>query len=179
MKGKQKFLINLAYYGAVVLLVILLFRYVVPILLPFVLGFAVAALWNPLITKIATKRKRGFAAAIVILPFWGILLFLFWKLGVLLYGEAVELLNWVQETDFEQFFGTVNIPFLKEDTMAWLTARLDSFLPTLMNLVQSAVRGLLDLLLALPQALIFSFTTVLSSFLFAVSYPKAEPFLLK
>lgn len=179
MKGKQKFLINLTYYGSVVILVVLLFRYVVPILLPFLFGFGVASIWNPLITKIATKRKRGFATAIVIFPFWGILLFLLWKLGALLYGEAVELLNWAQDTDFEQFVGTVELPFLKRETLDWITARLDSFLPTLMSVVQSAVRGLLDLLLALPQALIFSFTTVLSSFLFAVSYPKAEPFLLK
>jgi len=179
MDGKVRFLRNVLFWGTVSGLLFLIFRYAVPVLLPFLLGFSVAAMLNPLVEKLTALRPRAFVSAFVVFPFWGILLFLLWKLGALLYGEVAELLVRVQQTDFAEAVGGINLPFLSEDTAAWLSARLDSFLPSLVDVVQSVLMGFLDLLIALPNALIFSFVTVVSSYLFSVRYPEAEPFLLR
>ncbi len=179
MKKKLHFLVNVAYWGIIFVIGFLLVRYVIPPTLPFLLGFAVASAWNPLITKISRVRTRWCASLIIIVPFWGILLFLLWKAGALVYGEAVELLNWIQTTDFEQFISTLDIPFLNGDTMSWILEKADTFFPAVLDLSQKALMKLLNLLLALPNAVIFSFAMVVSSVLLSVSFPKIEPFLLR
>ncbi len=179
MKNKLQFLINVAYWGTILVIIVLLFRYIVPPTLPFLLGFSVASLLNPLVSKISKVRKRWFASAIVIIPFWGILLFLLWKAGSLIYGEAVELLHWIQTTDFKSVLTTLDLPFLNEDVAEFLMEKADTILPTVLNLSQNALKKLLDLLLGLPNAVIFSFAMVVSSVLLSASYPKIEPFLLR
>lgn len=179
MKNKLDFLVNIAYFGTIILLVFLFFRYLLSPVLPFLLGFSVASLWNPLITKIARVRRRGFAAAIVIIPFWCVLLFLLWKFGALVYREALELLDWIQTTDFETILASVNIPFIDENVAAWLSEKTDTVLPMILELSQGALMKLLDVLLKLPNAMIFTFAMVVSSFLFSLSYPRIEPFILR
>ena len=109
MKKKLHFLVNIAYYGALALLIVLAVRYLVPVLLPFLLGFFVASAFNSLVSKLSRYRKRAFAAAVVILPFWGVLLFLLWKAGALFYREAAELLEWIQHTDFQEILSRMEL----------------------------------------------------------------------
>ena len=175
----MRFLRNLAFYGAVLLVLFLLFRYAVPVLLPFLLGFSVAAFLNPLVEKLCRIRPRGVACTFVILPFWGILLFLLWKVGALLYGQVADLLGQLQQADMKEWIGNINLPFLNESSAAWLSARLDDFIPSLIGVFQSALSGLLNLLIALPNALIFSFAVIFSSYLFSLRFREIEPFLLR
>ena len=60
-KQKQEFLINVAYWAFVLLVVYLVFKYVFPITVPFLLGYCVAFLvvklskrikWNPKLQRI-------------------------------------------------------------------------------------------------------------------------------
>jgi len=72
MEKKCDFLISAAYYITIVGIVYLLFRYVVPILMPFIVGFGAAALLSPLVKRL-TKRfrmKRKPAAVFVLLVFY-------------------------------------------------------------------------------------------------------------
>ena len=179
MKKKLHFLVNIAYYGALALLIVLAVRYLVPVLLPFLLGFFVASAFNSLVSKLSRYRKRAFAAAVVILPFWGVLLFLLRKAGALFYREAAELLEWIQHTDFQEILSRISLPFLEEDTIQWLTQRAEDLLPALVDLARTGLMSLLDLLMGIPDALIFSFVTVFSSYLLSVKYPQIEPFLLR
>lgn len=179
MERKLRFLTNIAYFGAVAVLVIFGLRYLVPPLLPFLIGLCVAAVWNPLVNRLSRLRKRGFAAAMIIFPFWGILLFLLWKAGALLYNEAAELLQWIGNGSLAKYLQQSELPFLGESARQWLEQRSEEWFPALIDLFQSALMQLLDLLMALPNALIFSVTTVVSSYLLSLSYPKIEPFLLR
>ena len=179
MTRKLDFLINLAYWGAIILALYLVLRFLIPPVLPFLLGFLVATFFHPLISKISRSQRRSFASVFVIVPFWCILLFLLWKLGALVYGEAAELLEWIRTTDFETVLSTVKIPFLSENWKAWLFQQTDAVLPMILNLSQNALVKLLDFMLKLPNAVIFSFAMIVSSVLFAISYEKIEPFLLR
>ena len=179
MNLKLNFLISVAYWGAIFVLVLLSVRFVLPAVLPFLLGYLVAALWNPVITRLSRIRKRGFSSALVIFPFWGALLFLVWKLGVLLYGEAVDLLSWVQQADLENLFSGIDLPFLRGNVADWISRKADDLIPAVLEISQGALIKFLGLLMNLPNAIIFVFATVVSSFLLSVSYPKIEPFLLR
>ncbi|MBQ1965974.1 MAG: AI-2E family transporter [Clostridia bacterium] len=179
MTRKLDFLINVAFWGAIILSVYLIARFLIPPILPFLLGFLVATLFHPLISKIARVRKRGFASVITIVPFWCVLLFLLWKLGMLVYGEAAELLEWIRTTDFKTVLSTIKIPFLSENLTAWLSQQADTILPMILSLSQNVLVKLLDFMLKLPNAVIFSFAMVASSVLFAISYEKIEPFVLR
>ncbi|MBO5213336.1 MAG: AI-2E family transporter [Clostridia bacterium] len=179
MKNKLQFLVTVAYWGTIFVIVLLLFRFVVPPALPFLFGFAVAAIFHPPVSKISKAKSRWFATLITVIPFWGILLFLLWKIGALIYGEAAELLKWIQTTDFQTVFSTLDLPFIEGEASEWLLEKMDALLPTILDLSQKALMKLLNLLLALPNAVIFCFAMVVSSVLLSVSYPNIEPFFLR
>lgn len=179
MDHKIRFLVNLFYWGAMFALLIVFFLFLFPKLLPFAIGFAVASVWNPVVTKIAESRRRWFASAVIIVPFWCVILFLLWRLGMLAYSEAGQLLKWIQNADFtvllDSIRWTAEDPSLKE----WILERLESFLPSVLTFSQTVLSGLIDLLLALPGAFLFCFVMIVSSLLLSISYPKIEPFLLR
>ena len=51
MEAKKKFIVNVMFYGIIILIVLLLCKYVLPIMTPFVIAFVVSSLINT-----ATKR---------------------------------------------------------------------------------------------------------------------------
>ena len=179
MNDKIRFLTNVAYWGTIAILLYLLLRFVLPPSLPFVLGFCVAALWNPLIGKLTKLKKRWIASAIIILPFWGIVFLILWKTCGMISREIAELMQTLKTLDIEAFLFSGKIPFLSESAASWLADRTDSLLPAILNLSQSALLKIMNLLLGLPEAILFCFATVLSSLLFSISYPKIEPFILR
>lgn len=179
MNKKINFLVSLAYWGAIVLLVLCFLRFVLPAILPFVIGYLVATLWNPAITALSKARKRSFAAVLIIVPFWGVVLFLLWKTGVMLYGEAVDLLKWIRNTDFSDVLSGIELPFIRGNVAEWIANKTDDLIPALLELSQGALMKLMNLLLGVPDALVFVFATVVSSFLFSLVYPKIEPFVLR
>ncbi len=72
MEKKRDFLISAAYWLTIAGIVYAVFRYAVPILMPFIVGFAVAAVLSPRV-KMLTKRfrmKRKPAAVFVLLLFY-------------------------------------------------------------------------------------------------------------
>lgn len=58
MELKKKFVINAAFYGIVLLMAVMLYRYVLPILLPFIIGFCVASIVQLPLRRIALKVPR-------------------------------------------------------------------------------------------------------------------------
>ena len=179
MKKKLEFLVTVAYFGTIVLIAVLAFRYLLPVVLPFLLGFAVASVFNPLISALSRLRRRWFAAAFVIIPFWGVLLFLVCKGAFLIYEEAVALLALIGETDLCAFAESLDLPFLGDSVEQWFSQSADAVLPALTEVVKTALMKLIDFLLKIPNAFLFCFATVVSSLLLSVSYPKIEPFFLR
>jgi predicted PurR-regulated permease PerM len=57
IKRKQKFLIEAAYIAVILALVYVTFKYFLPLIFPFVLGFIIAFAFKPLIRTMTTKLK--------------------------------------------------------------------------------------------------------------------------
>lgn len=79
MEAKKNFVINAAFYAIIALIVIALYRYILPIMTPFIIGFCIASIVQIPLNRIKLKnpkQRRGLA-----------LLF-----GVLFYAVVVSLL---------------------------------------------------------------------------------------
>ena len=96
-EARRKFVINSAFFGIVILLIYFTFRYLVGMLMPFVIGFLVAALLNTPVRKVSRRLKlsKHFVSVCAVLAFYataGALAgFLFVKLFVAA-GELFEYL---------------------------------------------------------------------------------------
>lgn len=179
MDRRVNFLINLAYVGGLIALAVLFFRYAFGKILPFLLGFLVAAAVERLVARLSQKGKRWLFSPLVVIPVWVLVFFLVWRLGTMLYGEAGQLLNWFRQTDFLSL--AEQLPFLPKsgDAREWILARLRGFLPAVADLSQTVLVRLLEILMKLPDAFLFCFAMILSSLLFSLHFPDFEPFLLR
>lgn len=179
MDRKVRFLTSLAYWGALGALTVFFALFLFPKILPFLLGFSVAALFEPLVRRCAKGKSRWFASSVVILPFWGIVLFLLWKLGSLIYAEAGQLLQWLRTADIGGWIAALPIMPGDEQTREKILSWIGEQLPAVLNLSQDLLVRLIGLLMKLPDAFLFSFAMVVSSLLISASYPAWEPFLLR
>ena len=57
MEAKKSFIINIVFYGIVIAGVVLVGKYILPIMTPFIIAFAVASLFNWLTKRMGFKRE--------------------------------------------------------------------------------------------------------------------------
>ena len=55
MELRKKFVINAAFYGIILLLLVCTYQYIIPILMPFIVGFVVASIVQLPMNRIRTK----------------------------------------------------------------------------------------------------------------------------
>ena len=191
---RRKFIVNVAYWAIIAGITYLIFRYLLNLLLPFVIALLVAWLLRPL-GRLYRQRAPRVASALIIVT---VLLF-YLLLGFLAMLLLVDLL-----TGMAGYFG--RLPTLYTQTIEpglrdlyanaqSLAARFDPGVVDVVNMVLpqviSAVGGavtdfsvaavgkLTGLVTALPSALISALIAVIASFFTAVSYDSMKAFLMK
>lgn len=92
----RAFIIKFVFYCIIAGLVFVAFKYVMPILMPFVLGFLFAFLLKPIISWVSEKSKlrRGPVAVFTLLVFYVLLATLFIVLGTRIVVLVRALLCW-------------------------------------------------------------------------------------
>ena len=72
MEQKKDFIINFIYYGIMIALVFFSFKYIAPVMVPFIIGFSIAFLLRKPIKKIETKLhlNHKFTAVVVLILFY-------------------------------------------------------------------------------------------------------------
>ena len=191
---RRKFIINVVYWAVIAGITYLIFRYLLNLLLPFVIALLVAWLLRPL-SRLYRQRAPKIASALIILT---VLLF-YLLLGFLAMLLLVDLL-----TGMAEYFG--KLPTLYTQTIEpglrnlyanaqALAARFDPGVADVVNMVLpqvissvggavtnfsvAAVGKLTGLVTALPSALISALIAVIASFFTAVSYDSMKAFLMK
>ena len=188
---QKRFLVRVLWLAAVVGVGWLSFRYLLVWLLPFLIALALAALAEPVIDFCRRRLhlKRGFTAAVLTLLLVGGLLTL---LGVLL-GQLLQqaegllsqlpvllqrlpqALQSVQQR-LESFCAAC-----PESVQSWAEAAVARLTVQLTRLLDSAsaagLRWVTEAVTALPQAFLFTATTVLAVFFTAGSFPDIMDFL--
>ena len=189
---RRKFIVNVAYWAIIAGITYLIFRYLLNLLLPFVIALLVAWLLRPL-GRLYRQRAPKLASALIVVT---VLLF-YLLLGVLAMLLLVDLL-----TGLAQYLG--KLPELYTQTIEPglrnlyanaqdLAARFDPSVADVVNMVLpqvissvggavtnfsvTAVGKLTGLVTALPSVLISALIAVIASFFTAVSYDSMKAFL--
>ena len=189
---RRTFIVNVAYWAIIAGITYLIFRYLLNLLLPFVIALLVAWLLRPL-SRLYRQRAPKLASALIVVT---VLLF-YLLLGVLAMLLLVDLL-----TGLAQYLG--KLPELYTQTIEPglrnlyanaqdLAARFDPSVADVVNMVLpqvissvggavtnfsvNAVGKLTGLVTALPSVLISALIAVIASFFTAVSYDSMKAFL--
>lgn len=189
---RRKFIVNVAYWAIIAGITYLIFRYLLNLLLPFVIALLVAWLLRPL-GRLYRQRAPKLASALIVVT---VLLF-YLLLGVLAMLLLVDLL-----TGLAQYLG--KLPELYTQTIEPglrnlyanardLAARFDPSVADVVNMVLpqvissvggavtnfsvTAVGKLTGLVTVLPSVLISALIAVIASFFTAVSYDSMKAFL--
>ena len=189
---RRKFIINVAYWAVIAGIAYLVFRYLLNLLLPFVIALLVAWILRPL-SRLYRQRAPKVASALIVVT---VLLF-YLLISVLAGLVLVDLL-----TGLAEYFN--KLPTLYTQTIEpglrnlyanaqALAARFDPSVAEVVNMVLpqvissvggavtsfsvGAVGKLTGLVTALPSALISALIAVIASFFTAVSYDSMKAFL--
>ena len=113
MEAKKSFIINIVFYGIMLAIVLLVGKYILPIMTPFLIAFVVAALFEWLTKKMGFKREslRKLAAILMCSVLYSLIFVLVLIVGAKLINQAGSILAAIPST-----FSNQIMPFL--DSMA-------------------------------------------------------------
>ncbi len=193
IKRKQKFLIEAAYVIVMLALIYVTFKYFIPLIFPFVLGFIIAFAFKPLIRSVTNKLKlpNKLSALVVIGFFYLILLTITIFLGIEVFLYLKDFFLGIPE-----LYNNVLVPWLSNalinleqiasqiDPMLVQQVRIYSqqILESLGNLITSISVGSVGFITGfaskVPMFLVGFLLTVISSFFIAMDYQLIVNFLL-
>lgn len=95
MEAKKKFVINAGFYGIIAALLIAFYRYIIPILLPFIIGFCVAAIVQLPLRHIPLKNpsQRRLMSCALVVVFYALVVGLLILFAVSIVNEAGNLVR--------------------------------------------------------------------------------------
>jgi len=186
---KQKaFLIHFVYITLILGLAFISFKYVMPLLMPFVIGLIVAASLRPSIDVIAktTHIKRAFVSILILLIFYSAIGMLITLVGVKVFSFLKDIIS-----QLPGLYKTIIEPALQKETATVLEkfpdidlqATFDSINSSIFSFVSNAssiffgaVTGFAG---RLPSILIKFLFTIVSSFFFTIDFHRISDFVLK
>ena len=192
MELKKNFVINAAFYAILAALALAFWKYLVPILMPFVIGFVIASIVQlPLNAMHLPGRRRPKIAAIVLcIAFYGLLIWGMVFFSVKVFGEISTFAATIPDLVYTKLY-----PLIWDigDWVQEILAPIDTTLAELVNEVGKTVastvakyatqfsgwlvKTLATGVVSIPGALITIIVTIVSSFYIAADYQTVIAFL--
>lgn len=194
MEAKKSFIINIVFYGIMLAVVLLVGKYILPILTPFIIAFAVASLFNWVTKLMGFKREslRRLVAILMCSVLYAVVFVCVLLVGAKLINETGAILSAIPST-----FSNQIMPFL--DTMATrletavtpydsqLASYIDSLTTSVVQNIGSyvtsfsktAVVFVTNCATSIPGLIVQIVITVISTFFILLDYQKICKFLLK
>lgn len=194
MEAKKSFIVNIVFYGIVIAIVLLFGKYILPILTPFLIAFAVASLFNWLTRQMHFKREslRRLVAILCCSVLYTLVFMVVLMAGAKLIYEAGSIISAIPSA-----FSNQIMPFL--DTMATrietavspYDTQLADYIDTLTSSVASnlgkfvtdfsktAVVFVTNCATSIPGLIVQIVITVISTFFVLLDYDKICSFLMK
>lgn len=188
---KQKtFILNVIYIVFILGLVYIAIKYVLPLLMPFVIGLIIALIFRKVIDYIEkkTRIKRSFVSIIILIVFYGILVLIINIIGARvftflkdLFGQLPDLYRYTIEPALDKAVNNImdQFPDIKpyaEDLLLNISDSLFSYIKNASATVISTITGLAG---KVPSILIKLIFTIVSSFFFTIDYYKISDFLMR
>lgn len=188
---KQKaFIVHVLYYTMILAIVYIVIKYILPLLMPFVIGAIIALSFRRLIDLIEAKTriKRAFVSIFILLIFYGIIGFFAFLIGFKIVNSIGEVFTKLPslykdsllpalQSSVDQlniYFPGMETPL--EDFMKNIDKSIFSFLTNASSTIAVTVTGIAG---QLPSILIKLIFTIVSSFFFTIDYYKIADFLMQ
>lgn len=191
MEMKKKFVVNAAFYGIIALLVIAGYKYILPILTPFLIGFCVASLVRLPLNKmnLKTRQQNRWAAIGACVVFYAVVLGLLGLVGAKLVKETGAFLAEMPDLFQNELYPYFSM--LAQEVRDILGPIDSGFAEMIVELGRSLIQSLGQLIkdfsalavkwvangaISIPNAIIQIVITVVSSFYIAIDYRKVLDF---
>ena len=192
MDARKNFVINTAFYGIIAALIVAAWKYLLPAMTPFIIGFFIASVVQFPLNRMGIEkpRHRKFAVVILCLIFYALLVFLMVFFSVKVFSEIGNFAATVPDLVYDNLY-----PFIYAvgDEIQALLEPIDMNLAQIVNEVGKslastlaqyatelsgwAVRTIASGAISIPGLLIQIIITVVSSFYIALDYPGVIRFL--
>jgi len=194
MENKKKFVINIIFYGIVLAIVLLLCKYILPIMTPFIIAFAVAAFFEWVTKKMGFKREslRRLVSILMCSVLYALVF-----LAVLLIGAKLINGTGAIVTAVPSVFSNHVMPFMDmlatklETAVSPYDSQLANYIDQLTTSVlqnlgkfatdfsKSAVVFVTNCAAAVPGLIVQIVITVISTFFMIIDFQKICKFLMK
>lgn len=187
IEKRKEFIINTAYFALIAVLIYLSIKYLLGLLLPFIIGLGIAALLCPAI-RIVSKRThipRKITAVLFVALFYAALGFISFWLGVHLWSVIKEFLMELPGIYSSTIEPALNMFFINIEKMAEglepsaaqvikdLTGSLSGSVGSVVsNFSAVAIQGISSIVSSIPSLVISIAFAMISSLFFAVDYDR-------
>ncbi|MBQ7821333.1 MAG: sporulation integral membrane protein YtvI [Clostridia bacterium] len=193
IEKRRRFIINFTYAAVIVLIVCLIFKYLLGLLLPFIIGFAVASLLNPTVRKISKRLSlsKKFVSFVAVLLFYATVGTLVSVICVKLFVAAGKAFGYLPDfysetiapmlAGFFEFVSDIVARFDNSAVSEYGTLFSDAQLSlgTAISALSSKAVGFISGVVAnMPMFVLEIVLTVISTFFFAADYAFITDFLL-
>ncbi|ASW42270.1 MULTISPECIES: sporulation integral membrane protein YtvI [Eubacteriales] len=194
IEKKKNFIINVIYIIALVSIVYGIFKYAIPWLMPFVIGFSVAFILKPVITLVSDKYKisRKLTAGILVTLFYlivgALITLLIIKLSMSIKDLFLALpslyMTKVEPAVYEITYNIENLiskldPELVKTITDILLSLVNSLGSLISNLSTTIVKVISSAVSAVPGFFIIVLFSIISSYFFALDYKVITGFIEK
>lgn len=194
MDAKTKFVVNAFFYGIILLLFVLFYKYILPILTPFIIGFCVASLVHFILKRLRLTGKKHdkVIASVMCVGIYAAIAGLLFLFGATIVSQVRDF-----ATALPGLFDTYLYPFFPR-CAEYIAATLDPIDPALVdwifevgkslastlgefatNLSAAAVKLVASGAVSIPGLLIQIILTIVSTFYIATDYDRILDFLKK
>ncbi|MEN6419330.1 MAG: sporulation integral membrane protein YtvI [Clostridiaceae bacterium] len=193
LEKRKKFIVNFLYFAIILGIVIVLTRYALGMLTPFLIALVVSLLLKPVVAFLRDKchLHKGFAGAIVVALFYALVGLLLIVLGVQIFSAAKaffltlpgmytkSIAPWLAQVfaDLQAF-----VAKLDPDTAAAYNVVASNVTQTLgqtvANISKQVVAWVTSITFKTPAFLLHLLIAVIATFFLSIDYPKIKAFLM-
>lgn len=194
MEAKKRFIVDCMFYGIILLIVILVGKYILPIMTPFIIAFCVAGIME-FITKRILPRKEKLRRLLSVLLcgiLYAVVVVLVVLVGAKLVGEAIDLVTAIPAFATNELMPVLNMGAeWLENALIPFDARLASMMDELAssamkslgsfvtNFSGKAIVALTGIATSIPSMIVQTIITIISTFFMMLDFSKVVGFLKK
>lgn len=187
IEKQRAFIIRFAYFILIAALIFVGFKYILPLFMPFVIGFFIACIVRPMINFVLEKTKLNtyLISTVVLLLFYALLIALLTSFGATLIARISDMIfklpdlyKYTIEPNLDVFFTKIaSLAPNLDDMFGW-----ENLSQSIMSLVASFSSNALNIITSAagkaPAFMVKLIITIIASFFFTFDYKKIVNFVL-
>ncbi|MDR2909537.1 MAG: sporulation integral membrane protein YtvI [Oscillospiraceae bacterium] len=194
IESRRRFILNTAYFALVVAIFVLAARFLVPWLMPFLLGYAIAMLFKPVVRFLVKHSKVGekFAGCVIVLLGYALLAGLIFIGGYRLVIQLTEAFTGLPRVATDVVGPGLNalsrflndtlggiFPDIAQSSTEAISVTMEDLQSTLISVSTTVLTAIGGLTAKIPSFLLSCFFTIMSSLIISMNYQEITAFLVR